>query len=220
MDTFEIRCLNYNNPERKERMTRRFEAVGLPVLWGVPVFPTDPRMMPGNTCLSYTYGHLDMIKAFLDGSADFGVFCEDDVYLRRDLKSSLQIAIDGYKRIKPDIMLLGYLTNYKGSTWTIHPNHQLVEPPFTFLSVYPELWGSQMFMLDRPSAQRLWEACCEPSRVTGAFSVDWMITKFGKSVAIYPMLAVEEGQIAGDHWGQIEFHRICCEENYDKNIHV
>jgi len=217
MDTFEIRCLSYNNPERKERMTKRFEAVGLPVIWGIPVPPGDPRIPSNsNSCM---FGHLDMIKSFLDGSAEFGIFCEDDVYLRRDLKTSIQIAIDGYKRIKPDIMLLGYLANYKAATWCIH-NHHPVEPPFTFLSVYHDLWGAQMYMCDRRSAQAIWDQFHDPLTISGPFSIDWTFTKFGKSVAIYPMLAVEEGFIVGDHLGQIEFHRKCCEENYDKNIHV
>jgi len=202
-------------------MTDRFRAVGHPVQWVDPVPLTDPRIgSEDKRTHAIMYNHLDMIKAFLNGGADYGIFCEDDIFIRRDFATSVLVAIDGYRRLGADVMLLGYLPNYKAFTYSVNGNHSLVEPPFAFLSVFPDLWGSQMYMCDRAGAQRLWDACCTAERVSGPFSPDWVLTKFGKPVAIYPMLAVEEGVVVTDHVGQRNFHQACLTENFDKDLHI
>lgn len=221
MASIQVYSFSFNNPERKERMTERFNTVGHPVIWVDPVPLTDSRIgSEDKRTHAIMYNHLDMIAAFLAGDADYGIFCEDDIFIRRDFAKTVKIAIDGYERIGCDIMLLGYLPNYKAFTYAVHGNHTLVEPPFSFLSVYSELWGSQMYMLSREGAKKLYDACCEPSRVSGPFSPDWAITKFGKAVAIYPMLAVEEGIVVTDHWGQKNFHQTCLATNFDKDLHI
>jgi hypothetical protein len=222
MASIQVYSFSFNNPERKARMTERFNTVGHPVQWVAPVPITDPRIREDDDkrCQAIMYNHLDMIAAFLASSADYGVFCEDDIFIRRDFATSLRIAIDGYKRLQADVMLLGYLLNYKAFNYSIIEYHSLLEQPFAFLSVYSELWGSQMYLCGRTQALRIWEACCSPSLINGPFSPDWTLTKYGKAVAIYPMLAVEEGVVATEHEGQRDFHHWCLAENYDKDLHI
>ena len=223
MVSIQVYSFSFNNPERKARMTERFSTVGHPVMWVDPVPLTDPRI----TCAvgekrlhSIMYNHLDMIAAFLAGTSEYGIFCEDDIFIRRDFASTVQIAIDGYKRQGADVMLLGYLSTYKPFTYDIHGYHSALEQPFVFLSIYPELWGSQMYMMDRAAAQRVLDTCCDPTKVSGPFSPDWVLTKFGKVVAIYPMLAVEEGIVVTEHEGQRNFHQVCFQTHYNKDIHI
>jgi hypothetical protein len=63
-------------------------------------------------------------------------------------------------------------------------------------------------MLSREGTKKLYDACCGPSHVSNPFSPDWAVKKFGKAVAIYPMLAVEEGIVVTDHCGQKIFIRL------------
>jgi len=204
-------------------MTERFQTVGHPVTWVAPVLQTDPRVASvaeEKRLYSIMYNHLDMIAAFLAGTADYGIFCEDDIFIRRDFANSVRVAIDGYNRQGADVMLLGYLISYKPFTYNVHGYHSALEQPFAFLSVYPDLWGSQMYMMDRSSARRVLDSCSDPNKVSGPFSPDWVLTKFGKVVAIYPMLAIEEGIVVTDHAGQRNFHELCFQNNYNKDIHI
>ena len=166
------------------------------------------------------FNHIDMIGKFLsESTAEFGIFCEDDIYIRKDFTRSSRVAMDAYKRLNLDVMLLGYLPNYKAFTYNIHSHHTAIELPFAFLTVGEGLWGSQMYMMNRAAAQRVYDAVKNPEHVKTEFSSDWAITKFGKTAAIYPLLAVEEGLVVTDHWGQINFHKECLRENYDTELH-
>jgi hypothetical protein len=60
-----------------------------------------------------------------DGVQAYGVFCEDDIYIRRDFSTSIQIAIDAYERTRADVMLLGYLLPAKAVTTHVCPGHEL-----------------------------------------------------------------------------------------------
>ena len=206
-------------------MTRRFDVIGHPVTWVEPVLTSDPRVTVveeegAKRPYAIMFNHIDMIGKFLsESTAEFGIFCEDDIYIRKDFSRSIRVAMDGYKRLGLDVMLLGYLPNYKAYTYAVHGHHTPLEQPFAFLSVGEGLWGSQMYMIDRAAARRVYDGICEPQRVTTHFSPDWAITKFGKTAAIYPMLAVEEGIVVTDHLGQINFHKECLRENYDPALH-
>lgn len=47
------------------------------------------------------------------------------------------------------------------------------------------------------------------------FSPDWTLTKIGTRALVYPMMGIEEGQVATDDIGQIEFHKRCHKIHYD-----
>lgn len=226
--------LSYNNAVRKARVTGRFASIGLDVHWVEPVPPTheclgaveDAHTRRVHSCM---YGHLSMLRAFLDSARDdvdapaYGVFCEDDICIRRDFNACVRIAVDAYARLGADVMLLGYLMPLKAVTEVCaHAVFTPVEPVFSFFTVYKELWGSQMYMYSRPAAARALEAFGDPLLMPEAtpFSADWTLTKFGKALAMYPMLAVEEGEIGTDSVEQNAYHAQCFRVNFDKDIHI
>ena len=224
MSSYEIYCLCHNNPERKARMTERFRKyAGKEANFPPTVGFDDPRVSsaPSNfskACVSMVYGHLDMMRTFLSSDAEFGIFSEDDVFIRRDFKDTIQVAMDGYKRLGLDILLLGYLANYRPAITTYQMDHTPLEPTFSFLSFNNELWGSQMFLLNRAGAAKILEEFREhkPERV---LSPDWCITKFGRRGAIYPMLAVEEGAVATGHPAHVRYHNQCRDIQYDPKVY-
>jgi hypothetical protein len=220
MYSYEIYCLCHNNPERKARMADRFRKYAeKEAIFPPTVDVMDPRVVaaPSNYSragISMVYGHLGMIRAFLESDAEFGIFSEDDVYIRRDFETSVQIAFDGFKRLGLDILLVGYLANYKPTVTTHHTNHAPLEPTYSFLSYDDKLWGSQMFILDRSSAARLLDKIKDPTSVP-VFATDWCITKFGRRAALYPMLAVEEGSVVTGHPAHTRYHTQCTNIQYD-----
>lgn len=225
MASYEIYCLSHNSPERKAAMAERFLRCAGKEAHFPPTVPLDdPRVQAADpkyapAAVSMVYGHLDMMREFLSSDAEFGVFSEDDVYIRRDFSKSIQIAIDGYKRLKLDILLLGYLANYKPATTTYQRGHEPLEPTFSFLTFNDKLWGSQMFMLDRVAAVKILDSISDTYSVP-VFATDWCITKFGRRAALYPMLAVETGIVSSGHSAHIRYHTQCKETQYDPAIHM
>ncbi len=224
MASYRVYSFSFNNPKRKADMEERFSKVGIPIQWVEPVLKTDPRIpadSPNPRNHSIMLNHLDMIREFLKSDAEssgtaveFGIFCEDDIFIRKNFSKDIQVAIDAYNRLHLSVLLLGYLTNYKASETSTHWYHHPLETPFTFLSVGSDLWGSQMYMMDRAGAQKCLDLYGDYSKVTTHYNPDWTITKMPGGACIYPMLAVEAGIVATDHWGQINFHRACFETNY------
>ena len=198
-------------------MEERFAKVNVPIQWVEPVLSTDPRVptsVANPRAHSIMLNHLDMIQEFLKSDKEMGIFCEDDIFIRCNWNKDIKVAIDAYKRLNLSVLLLGYLTNYKASETSTHWYHHPIETPFTFLSVGNDLWGSQMYMMDKSGAKKCIELFSDYDKVTTHFNPDWTITKMQGGACIYPMLAVEAGIVATDHWGQINFHRSCFETNY------
>ena len=211
--------------ERKKRMDHRFNQLGLKLNWVDIVEVDDPRIPQHlDTSLKRTYAvmfnHLDMLNSFINSDAEYGIFCEDDILIRKDFKHSIISAIDGFKRLNLDVLLLGYLTNYVPVS--VHNNtnsHQLLEQPFSFLSYHDDLWGAEMYMLDKTSAKKVYDRFINPEGIE-PFCSDWTITKYGRRACIYPMLAVEEGKVETDHIGQKNFHEACFITNFSENLHI
>ena len=217
--SFGIYGFSYNNPERKQKMEERFAAVGLSIEWVETVERDDPRCRPEHCRTdAVMHNHLDMIRHFLRSENEFGVFCEDDIRIRRDLARTLPIAFDAYERIGLDVLLAGYLVAYPVMSHD-SGEHRPVEPVFGFFDYHDQIWGSQMYILGRDGAARVLGAFAEPASVP-AFSPDWTITKFGRRAIIYPMLAVEEGSTQTDHWGHQDFHARCAAVQYDPALHI
>lgn len=221
MNNVAIYSFSFNNPERVRRMNHRFEAVGYPVHWIAPVMKDDARItdVMDRRTQAIMYNHLDMIKEFLSSSAEFGIFCEDDIYIRRDFDRLLSHAIASYKSLGLDVMLLGYLMTYVPFQHVAHNGHTCLEPPLAVMSYDDGLWGSQMYMCDKTAARKLLETFSSPEATTLPFSPDWTLTKYGKRAIVYPMLAVEEGQVVTDHVGQQVFHKQCTAAHYDPATH-
>lgn len=172
------------------------------------------------------YGHLDMIRAFLDTDHQVGIFCEDDILIDAGFAKKLGHVVSDFINMGYDTMLLGYLI---GSPVSEHSHHKIAQTVYvdletgnpTVFKYYDygmDVWGTQMFMLSRAEAQRLHDKYAthyadaflkNPAAFEQPFSADWTLTKDGaKKCMVYPMLAIEDGLTKYDHDGQTEFHRL------------
>lgn len=224
MHSYNIYCFSYNNEERKKRMNTRFNSIGKIINWIGPVDIDDPRVKASTQekrATAVMYNHLDMLKAFIESDEEFGVFCEDDIYIRKDFNKCIQIAFDAYTRLDLTLLLVGYLLNYNPIEFkNLYPNyHQELEPTFSFLSYYNELWGAQMYILNKNGAKSILERFYDHT-THDPFTSDWTITKFGKNAIMYPMLAIEEGGVNTTNSGQITFHKECLNINYNEKLHI
>ncbi len=203
-------------------MDERFRLIGKKINWVPIVDLTDPRIEDSphdKRTSAIMFNHLDMLRVFLESGAEFGVFCEDDIYIRRDFDKSILIALDAYKRLGLETLLVGYLLNFPPLNVNLNSDWVAHEPVFTFLNYNDDLWGSQMYIYDRAAAIKALDVFSDPSKV-GVFSPDWTLTKLGPRAAIYPMLAVEEGAVNTDDWSQIVFHTECKNAQYDSTLHI
>jgi hypothetical protein len=242
---FGFYCLSYNDPtvndpRRKQIMLDRFAKVGIhcTIYEGVPF--SDERIRGRDISdgvkrlWSCTYGHMDMINHFYyKTNKTFGLFCEDDVRLHKDLKTFMpRIGVD-FQTLGLDILLLGYLATFKIADWQAH--YQLkrdVPNPWGFkYHNYPQdQWGVQMYMVSRPYAKFILDQFAVgyadrtlSDRTIASFSPDWTISKNGNRALITPILVVEDFEYATEadqHDGQKAFHRKCCVVNYDPALHV
>lgn len=222
MASVAVYAFSFNNPERMKRMNIRFESVGYPIHWVPPVLTSDARIPtdePQKRTHAIMLNHLDMIVAFLASNNQYGIFCEDDIYIRRDFSVLMPSIIEGYKRHGLDVLLLGYLMNYVPLSIQTFRGHDLLETPPLFMNYDDGLWGSQMYMMDKTAALKVLEAFQDVQSVKEFYSPDWTITKFGKRALVYPMLAVEEGNVVTDHVGQQTFHKQCTAIHYDPILH-
>jgi GR25 family glycosyltransferase involved in LPS biosynthesis len=232
-------CLSYKNEERKTALARRFSQLNINVEFYDGVGFDDPRLniLTENNSgskrpWSCMYGHLDMINKFLNETdKEYGVFCEDDIYLDKNLANDIPTIVEDFKTMELDVLLLSYLTPYKIEGYY---HGFSIKQYFSNRSRryhdYPyDLWGAQMYMLSRSHAKQLLEkyynGYAEKSlnyagefnqgRNTPPFSSDWTITKDGNRAIVYPMYAVEDGKTVYDHEGQRNFHERCFYHNYN-----
>jgi len=223
--TVNIYTFSFKNPVRAERMKRQFAQEDIPLTFVEPVPSTDPRVVPApdnvKRLWAIMFSHLDMLKTFLESDAHYGIFCEDDVCIRKGLKHIIPEVAANFKKFNFDVLLLSYLTMYKPVTYTFHPQHFEYDIPFAYLTYYPDIWGAHMYMLSRESAQRHLESFTPEYAIRtltdqslSHFSPDWTLTKHGRRALIYPMLGVEAGEVATDHQGQAQFHKQCFDTHF------
>jgi hypothetical protein len=119
-DTCALYCLNFKNEVRAASMKTRFLETGLDAVLhpGVPI--TEPRiagrgLIPHTEkCWSCMYGHLDMIRDFLEkDSRSYAIFCEDDILIDINFKSRLEHVLADFEAMQIDTMLLGRFGHYK-----------------------------------------------------------------------------------------------------------
>jgi len=229
-EVFETYTVAYNSPERAAKMTERFANVGLRLNVHGGVQMDDPRLafagddLPAKRLASVFYGHLDNISDFYKSGKPYGLFCEDDVHIHKDLGKELPIIIGEFNAMQLDILLLGYMTTNVIEWW--HAGYPLVydgrEAPYRYHRYPQEQWGIHLFMISRSYAKTLLAVygsdyaakayknpdmvCCNP---------DWTLSKYTANRALrYPMMAVEDGKGNYDHYGQGEFHRQSHRMNY------
>ena len=189
-------------------MTTRFKQVGITDFFlfsGVPL--SDPRInssLEPNTqkCHSCMFGHLDMIRYFLDNSEDpFGIFCEDDILIDADFIPRMEDILRDFKQMNLDVLLLGYLFPHVLDHSGKNVYHTYSPPPAT-------IWGTQMYMVSREWARAIIGKYGknDASTLYDPFSADWTITQEGNRRIVYPMLAIEDGASKYDHAGQAYLH--------------
>jgi len=228
MDTnYNIYCLSFKNPVRKSQMENRFQELNLKCIFYEGVSMDDPRIANNNGlgCWSCMIGHIDMIKNFYENSEkEYGIFCEDDVYIHKEFKLMIPDIIKDFKLINLDILLLGYLSPFE-----IKPYYQNFELKsndtnlkYTYNNYPNDLWGSQMYMLSKHQSKNIldkynieYATKSLTDNTLQPFSADWTITKEGNRALIYPMMAVETADKAED-----TFHENCKNQNYDSNIYI
>jgi GR25 family glycosyltransferase involved in LPS biosynthesis len=226
MTSYQVYCFSYKNESRYNEMNTRFKSLDIDVEWIEAIGPEDPRIIDavpkrgnpkGDGCM---YSHLRTLETFLKSTNEYAIVCEDDIYIRKSFKKDIHVAIDAVRRLDLHVLLLGYLTNYI-PTQTYVNYHTPVETPFAFLNVFPETWGTQMYMVSRAGAEECikrfshW-SICEPKI---PFAADWSITKLEKSACIYPMLAVEKVYTILDD-AQCRFHLKNQELHYHPDYYI
>ena len=222
---------SFQNPTRKANMEQQFQAEGIPLEFVEPVLSTDPRLTSAPENLkrlwSIMFSHLDMLKTFLESDADFGVFCEDDIRLRKNIMPLLPEVMLQFRRHNLEVLLLSCLCSYVPVQVYTHEPHGVLEHPLVFLTYHDNLWGAHMYMLDRKTAHRFLtkynvayaEATLTDSNLTH-FSPDWTLTKDAeRKAAVYPMLSLESGQVNTDHEFQVSFHRQCFEAHFSPDFY-
>ena len=211
---------SYKNPVRAEHMRTQFAAENLSLEFVKPVEADDPRLQPCpeiyRRSWAIMFNHLDMLSAFLASDATHGIFCEDDICLRKGIRNYLTEVVYNFDRFNLEILLLSYLTTHIPVTFQTHPQHSEYDIPFTYLTYYPDVWGAHMYMLNKASAQMMLNIFTQDYAVRSLtdtslshFSPDWTITKHGRRALIYPMLGLEKGEVNTDHEGQASFHKQC-----------
>ncbi|NBQ48012.1 MAG: hypothetical protein EBU33_06115 [Sphingobacteriia bacterium] len=216
--------LSYNNPQRKQRLQEQFakENLHIDIYDGVPF--NDPRITcvpSGEKCnrraWSCMWGHLDMIRQFLDTTAEFGIFCEDDIVIRKKFAKFVPEVVSTFSRLGLDILLLGYLIPLKPISLKNNAGYlSLIEEPITYYRYDDQIYGTQMYMLNRSIAKRFLDTytmeyalrTLKDTSLT-AFCADMTLTKNGNRALLYPMLAIEKVEINKPENVHETFHKKC-----------
>jgi hypothetical protein len=116
-----------------------------------------------------------------------------------------------------DILLLGYLLSHKPvSLKSDVGNLLLIEDPISYFHYGDEIYGTQMYMLNRSTAKRFLDTYTKEYALRTlkdtsipAFCADMTLTKNGNRALLYPMLAIEKVEI--DKPGNVHerFHKKC-----------
>jgi GR25 family glycosyltransferase involved in LPS biosynthesis len=242
MDSVAFFCLSYNNPKRRENIRTIFADRGLSAHFYDGVGLDDPRIkgrpLDANTqrVWSIMYGHLDMLRLFLESDKELGVFCEDDILVRRDFGKHLAQIVAHFRELRLDVLLLGNLCSNPNFRFCSNFPERRVETE-TSKDVYPfkyyaydsnpesAVWGTQMYMLHREQARFILNKYSEEyadRTVTDKslvhFSADWTITKEGEKAIIYPLVAIENYEAEYEDEGQNTCRKKCRHLFYSEEV--
>jgi hypothetical protein len=226
-------CINFKNEERKNRMKERFKKCGLEdnLIFTSPVYITDTRLNDiesdenkRNTAILYQ--HLDSLVHFVEKTNfEYCIVCEDDILIDINFKNKLPLFINYFEKLKLDVMLLGYLLPYELEMDSfLHKQYfkQLETTDEFSLHEYPDdLWGSQMYLVNRKYAQFLIKKYYIDKFNEKPLNPDWTITKDSNNRAmIYPLIALEEGINISDNQEQVEYHKQVYDIHYKEGKYI
>jgi GR25 family glycosyltransferase involved in LPS biosynthesis len=235
MEKVEFYCLSFNNQQRKDCMRKKFDSLNIPVKFYDGVTFDDSRIVNRNIAdnkkrvWSCMYGHLDMIFYFYKNTNyEYGVFCEDDIIIHKNLREMMPKIISDFDNLKLDVLLMGYLVQFKVNQHI--PSFELKNTQiesclenYTYHNFYDQVWGTQMYMLSRSQAGKILEKyylryadLSEKDRNLIPFSADWTITKEGNRALMSPLVCCEKGNESYENEGQHNFHQTCYEIHNDK----
>lgn len=211
---YSLYVLCYNDPIREERMIKRLKETG--VTANICSFKEN-IVEHSDRNISCFFNHLAMMKEFLLSDQEYGVFIENDVYLKKNLCKGLLEACTIMNKLNFDVLLIGYLINKKPEAFGCR---QIYYDGNSYYDYGAELWGTQGFILTRKQAQYYIDKYTVEyvKQCNETISADWIYTKQGNRALMYPPLVVEEGIIAEKkHQGQINFHKTCKEFLYNSS---
>jgi len=231
-------CLSFNHPERTANMKARFDALGLPlhVFEGIPI--TDERIADNTMrktptavkrLWSVTYGHLTNIQSFYQNGKAFGIFCENDVVINKNIPFFLPDIMSEFHEMKLDILLLGYMTTYDLKEWMEGYSIKKEYPgkPYKYLNYPDHQWGIHGIMISHEGAKKILDSFMNRAddyiNHESNFSPDWTLSKFGNRALISPMFIVENGEDGMDHYGdeiQYQFHLNTYKHNFVPGVFI
>jgi GR25 family glycosyltransferase involved in LPS biosynthesis len=221
MNNIGFYCLNFYENKRPE-IKKRFDYLNIDCFFYKGVSFLDERIQKYEykKVASNIIGHIDMIKKFLNSDYEFGIFCEDDIYINKELINHLPNICDDFKKLNLDILLLGYLLSFKINDYNphfklLHNNNNL-----SYYTYNDELWGTQMYMYSKKQAKYIVEKYNNDYNNTEVpFSADFILTKDGTNRAlITPIMAIEDNSNVIDDYYQNEYHKNCFNCNFDKDL--
>jgi hypothetical protein len=235
MENISYYCVNFLDDFRREKMINRFNKIGIPLQFIPPVYTNDERLPTDTIKTDYRIWsimlqHLDSINDFyMNSENEYAIICEDDILLSKDLLEDLPNIIIDFEELKLDVLLLGYLLPFsseefidislEGSEFSLVKKNE----KYSYHEFPYHLWGSQMYLINRKHAKFLLDKYTIEYAITNIetspFNPDWTLTKDGKHLLIYPMLAVEEGVVKTNDIGQYNFHKKCFDINYNPDIY-
>jgi GR25 family glycosyltransferase involved in LPS biosynthesis len=239
---YKFYCLSYNNNERKTDLNRRFNSININCDFYNGVSFEDERIKKHSDrynphkkrVMSCTYGHLDMINNFYNNTdKDFGIFCEDDIFIHKNLGKHLPKIISDMGQLNIDVLLLGYLVPFKIQSifkdYSLKPGSEKIksenEINYNYHNFPDDIWGTQMYILTRKQAQILLDKYSEENIDTmlsegRPIAADFLFTKEGNRALITPILVVEDNKTIYDDYYQNLFHKDSFAAHYDKDLFI
>lgn len=224
MDDIDVYCINFQDDVRKSRMIQRFQTQQIPLNFVAPVFSHDTRIDSrlDKRTSSIMLQHLDSIRAFYETSTKpYAIICEDDILISTNFRKDLPKILDVYRELNLDVLLLGYLLSFQLTDHHEFPLFKEIDSYKCYGFPY-HLWGSQMYLIHREHAKFLLDKYTMEYAVADLhrpFNPDWTLTKDKKKAMIYPMLAIEEGNVKTDHDGQRIYHEECFRVNFIEGMY-
>ena len=214
-------CLNFYENKRDE-LKKRFDHLNIDCFFYNGVSFLDDRIQKYEykKAASNIIGHIDMIKKFLNSDYEFGIFCEDDIYINKDLIKNLSTICNDFKNLNLDILLLGYLLPYKINVYNPHFKLLHNNDNLSYYTYNDDLWGTQMYMYSKKQAKYIIEKYNNDYNNNEIpFSADFILTKDAKNRAlITPIMAIEDNSNVIDDYYQNEYHKNCFNCNFDKDL--
>lgn len=178
-------------------------------------------------------GHLAALEQFSNSPEPVAVVMEDDVMLRRDYARHIPMITAAFNSANLDVLMLGYLWPFPAryeiqGSWMPELFPQKITP-FAFFGYPDDIWGAQMYMINRSHAQNIiagygvhtgYEQRSLADSTMIPWSPDWIITKTGHRALSVPMLGIEEGVPSGGDEFTHDYRAKTFESNYDPLIHI